>query len=180
MIVWQEGQGSIGWSRNVTHYCREKRHQRDRLNMSRSMLLIRQTEILCQIFTIQATYGRVILEMRNSLVRHHLSHKTARCEMAQIQGAASEENYATRKTILIVEDDPSIAEFFKMAIAQETPYHPLLAETGERAFEIVQHVKPALFLLDYVLGTMSGLDLYDSLHAQQGLEAIPAIFLSAS
>ncbi len=100
--------------------------------------------------------------------------------MAQIQGAASEENYATRKTILIVEDDPSIAEFFKMAIAQETPYHPLLAETGERAFEIVQHVKPALFLLDYVLGTMSGLDLYDSLHAQQGLEAIPAIFLSAS
>ena len=100
--------------------------------------------------------------------------------MAQIQGAASEENYTTRKTILIVEDDPSIAEFFKMAIAQETPYHPLLAETGERAFEIVQHVKPALFVLDYVLGTMNGLDLYDSLHAQQGLEAIPAIFLSAS
>ena len=100
--------------------------------------------------------------------------------MTQIQNAASAESYATRKTILIVEDDPSIAEFLKMAIAQETLYYPLLAETGERAFEIVQHIKPSLFVLDYVLGTMSGLDLYDSLHAQQSLEAIPAIFLSAS
>ena len=72
--------------------------------------------------------------------------------MTQIQHAASAQSHATRKTILIVEDDPSIAEFLKMAIAQETLYHPLLAETGERAFEIVQHVKPSLFVLDHVLG----------------------------
>ena len=82
--------------------------------------------------------------------------------------------------ILIVEDDPDIAAFLVMAIAQETPYYPLLAETGERALEIVRHIKPALFILDYVLGTMNGIDLYDYLQTQHGLEAIPAVFLSAS
>jgi DNA-binding response OmpR family regulator len=100
--------------------------------------------------------------------------------MPQIQDASLEERHATRKAILIVEDDPYIASFLVMAIAQETPYHPLLAETGERALEMVRHVKPALFILDYILGTMNGLDLYDYLHTQQGFEAIPAIFLSAS
>ncbi len=87
--------------------------------------------------------------------------------MPQIQDTLLEEMHATRKTILIVEDDPYIGEFLTMAISQETPYQALLAETGERAFEMIQHVKPSLFVLDYVLGSMNGLDL-------------PAIFLSAS
>jgi DNA-binding response OmpR family regulator len=100
--------------------------------------------------------------------------------MSQIQDPSSKEEHLTRKVLLIVEDDPGTATFLMMAIAQESPYLPLVAETGERALELVQHVKPALFILDYVLGTMNGLRLYDSLHAQQGLEAIPAIILSAS
>ncbi len=100
--------------------------------------------------------------------------------MSQIQDPSSKEKHLTRKVLLIVEDDPDIAAFLVMAIAQESPYRPLVAETGERALELVQHVKPALFILDYVLGTMNGLHLYDSLHAQQGFEAIPAIILSAS
>src|SRR5205823_13826600 len=100
--------------------------------------------------------------------------------MSQIQDPSSKEKHLTRKVLLIVEDDLSIAALLMMAIAQETSYHPLVAETGERALELVQHVKPALFILDYVLGTMNGLHLYDSLHAQPGLEAIPAIILSAS
>jgi DNA-binding response OmpR family regulator len=100
--------------------------------------------------------------------------------MSQIQDPSSKEEHLTRKVLLIVEDDPGTAAFLVMAIAQESPYRPLVAETGERALELVQHVKPALFILDYVLGTMNGLHLYDSLHAQQGFEAIPAIILSAS
>jgi DNA-binding response OmpR family regulator len=84
------------------------------------------------------------------------------------------------KVLLIVEDDPDIAAFLVMAISQEMSYRPLLAETGERALALVQHVKPAMFVLDYRLGTMDGIHLYDCLHAQPGLEAIPAIILSAS
>ncbi|TMD85164.1 MAG: response regulator transcription factor, partial [Chloroflexi bacterium] len=60
--------------------------------------------------------------------------------MPQIQDTLLEEMHATRKTILIVEDDPYICEFLTMAISQETPYQALLAETGERAFEMIQHV----------------------------------------
>lgn len=86
----------------------------------------------------------------------------------------------SHKVLLIVEDDPDIAAFLEMAIAQETRYRSLVAETGERALAMVRHVKPALFVLDYVLGTMNGITLYDCLHAQPGLEAVPAIILSAS
>ncbi len=100
--------------------------------------------------------------------------------MPKMQDSLSKEMHATRKTILIVEDDPYIGEFLTMAISQETPYEALLAETGERAFEMIQHVKPSLFVLDYVLGSMNGLDLYDRIRTQRGFETIPAIFLSAS
>jgi len=117
---------------------------------------------------------------RGVLMLQNILHMTVRDEMHQLEDVSLEENDATGKVILIVEDDPSIGEFLKMAISQETPYHPLLAETGEQALEILAYVKPSLFVLDYVLSTMNGLDLYDSLYAQQDLEAIPAIILSAS
>jgi DNA-binding response OmpR family regulator len=100
-------------------------------------------------------------------------------EMLAKQRPLAEEQHTTRKVILFVEDDPNIGEFLLMAISQETPYQALLAASGERALEIVQHIKPSLFVLDYYLGTMNGLCLYDRLHAQQGLEAIPAIIMSA-
>jgi hypothetical protein len=45
--------------------------------------------------------------------------------MPQVQDASLEERRATCKAILIVEDDPCIASFLVMAIAQETPYNIL-------------------------------------------------------
>jgi DNA-binding response OmpR family regulator len=100
--------------------------------------------------------------------------------MLEKQRSRAEDKYATRKAILFVVDDPYIGELLLIATSQETPYQALLAQTSERAIEIVRHVKPALFVLDYFPGKMNGIDLYDRLHAQQSLEAIPAIFLSAN
>lgn len=68
--------------------------------------------------------------------------------MPQIQDGVSEEKPTTCKVLLIVEDDPDMAEFLMMAISQESPYHALLTETGERALELVRHVTPDLFVLD--------------------------------
>jgi DNA-binding NtrC family response regulator len=83
------------------------------------------------------------------------------------------------KTILIVEDDDSTATFLTLAIAQETPYQVLHATTGVRALEIVRHIKAGLFIIDYLLPDMNGVVLYDHLHALEGLEAVPAIILTA-
>jgi DNA-binding response OmpR family regulator len=83
------------------------------------------------------------------------------------------------KTILIVEDDRGIGQFFFEAIKQETPYQALLATDGYQALKLVREVKPSLFLLDYGLPRMTGLELYDRLHATEELEDIPALMISA-
>ena len=84
------------------------------------------------------------------------------------------------ETILIVEDDTVVAAFLTAAIEQETPYQALLATSSSQAFEVVNECKPSLFLLDYRLPGMSGLELYDQLHATKELEDVPALIISAS
>jgi CheY-like chemotaxis protein len=86
----------------------------------------------------------------------------------------------TTKTVLLVEDDVSNSMFFEQAIAQETPYLARLAITGAEALVVVKEIKPDLFILDYRLHDMNGVELYDLLHEMKGLEDIPAIIMSAS
>jgi DNA-binding NtrC family response regulator len=84
------------------------------------------------------------------------------------------------RSILIVEDDEDIGAYLVTAIKQETAHHPQLVMESQQALEAVKHIKPDLFLLDYRLRDCNGIDLYDQLHAMSGLEAIPAIIMSAS
>jgi len=84
------------------------------------------------------------------------------------------------KPILIVEDDTAIGSFLIEAIEQETVHQALLATDGYEALQIVDDIKPGLFLIDYSLPYLNGLELYDHLHAAKELENIPALMLSAS
>jgi len=84
------------------------------------------------------------------------------------------------KTILIVEDDADIGAFLVQALSQETSYQPLLVADGFDALRAVSDIRPNLFLLDYQLPRMNGIELYDQLHAQKGLKDVPAIMMSAS
>lgn len=85
----------------------------------------------------------------------------------------------TKKTVLVVEDDIGIGAFLVQAIMQETPHHALLVTDGYQALNAVTNIKPNLFILDYQLPRMNGIELYDQLHAIGGLEHIPAIVISA-
>ena len=84
------------------------------------------------------------------------------------------------KLILVVEDDISFGSVLVQTIKEETPYQAILATTGMEALNIVSHLQCDLFLLDYLLPSMNGLELYDRLHAIPGQEKTPAFFLSAS
>ncbi len=84
------------------------------------------------------------------------------------------------KTILVVEDDELIGVFLSEAISQETAYHSLLVSDGFEALRVMHDIKPSLVLLDYRLPKMNGVELYDQLHAREGLETVPAIVLSAN
>lgn len=64
------------------------------------------------------------------------------------------------------------------AISNNMPHFVILVNDGLEALEITQDIKPDLFLLDYLLPTMNGIELYDQLHARKELEDIPAIILS--
>ncbi|GAC1366921.1 MAG: response regulator transcription factor [Ktedonobacteraceae bacterium] len=93
---------------------------------------------------------------------------------------SAEEESISVKLILIVEDDASIGDVIVQAIQTETPYQATLVTDGFQALRIVRNIKPQLFVLDYLLPSMNGLELYDNLHATEGLEHIPALFMSAN
>jgi DNA-binding response OmpR family regulator len=89
------------------------------------------------------------------------------------------EQSAKAKTILVVEDDIGIGSFLVQAISQETAYQAVLAFDAFQALNVTESIKPIMFLLDYQLPRMNGIELYDRLHSSQGLEDVPAILISA-
>jgi len=82
------------------------------------------------------------------------------------------------KTILLVEDDTTIAELLVQMITQETHHQVFAVPDGPQALDLVKNVKPQLLILDYLLPTIHGIELYDRLHDTDGLERVPTIMLS--
>jgi len=98
--------------------------------------------------------------------------------MPQEEEKSSTVKHPTGKTLLVVADDPAQRMLFTETFSRFTPYHVQVVPNSTDAFHFVQHIKPSLFLLDYRLSGMSGIELYDHLHATPGLERIPAIIIS--
>ncbi len=82
------------------------------------------------------------------------------------------------KTILVVDDSAFIRHMIEKMMHRETPYQPIFAATCAEAQEIVSIIKPHLFLFNYQLPDMNGLELYDKLHAKKALRDIPVIIMS--
>src|SRR5215831_13938173 len=82
-------------------------------------------------------------------------------------------------TILIVEDEEHIREFLEKVISEETPYKPLAVADGFEALKVTLDVKPNLFLLDFHLPGIDGIELYDRHHDVKGFQDIPALIMSA-
>ena len=84
------------------------------------------------------------------------------------------------KVILIVEDDKRIGYLLTETIQEETPYHVMFVPDGFQALKFIRTIKPHLFLVDYLLPSMDGLELYDQLHAAEEFKHVPVIFMSAT
>lgn len=83
-------------------------------------------------------------------------------------------------TILIVEDDAAIGEFLQQLIEEETPYNSAVVSNGPHALEIAQQIRPRLFLLDYRLPGMNGVEIFDRLQTMEEARGVPAIMMSAT
>lgn len=84
-----------------------------------------------------------------------------------------------KRLILIVEDDPDIGPVVLQAITSEDHYQAVLVSEAAQALSLVEHLTPELFLLDYHLPGLTGMELYDRLRMQNGLEHVPTILMSA-
>ena len=84
-----------------------------------------------------------------------------------------------QKLILLVEDDHSHGSMLYRLFRQETAYLVYATSDGQTAWKFLQHVKPNLILLDYLLPRMNGLTLYDHICAEKSLHNIPVVMISA-
>lgn len=99
--------------------------------------------------------------------------------MAQADQPAKTHQHSS-KTILVVEDDAEIGEFLLAALTMEVRYHVLLAENGALALELIKTVLPDLFLLDYHLPGINGLELAQQLSSNPAFASIPILLMSAN
>ena len=100
--------------------------------------------------------------------------------MSSEQPEAMVYSEARIQTILLVEDDEDIGEFIAQALKDETPYTVLHVIDGTRALDAVNSLKPSLFILDYQLPGINGIELHDRLHAIKELATIPTLIVSAN
>ena len=82
-----------------------------------------------------------------------------------------------KPVILVVEDDENIGTFVVQALTSETPYKAILVTDGLQALNIVDEVKPRLFITDYRLPYMNGIELYDRIRPK--IDDTPTIIMSA-
>jgi PAS domain S-box-containing protein len=83
----------------------------------------------------------------------------------------------TAKTVLVVDDDPDIAQLVRMQL-ESNGYRVLTASRGHKALEIVREDKVDLIVLDRILPDMDGLDILDELKGDPSYAMIPIIMLT--
>ena len=86
---------------------------------------------------------------------------------------------ASAKLIFIIEDDTDFVDFLVRFLTYETEYDVAVVFDGYQALMATKVVKPHLFILDYMLPDMNGIDLYDQLQKSEETANIPTIMLSA-
>lgn len=83
-----------------------------------------------------------------------------------------------RTTILIVEDEPAIAELVKFT-TEEAGWHPFIVNNAADAWEFIQRRSPQIVLLDWMLPDQSGLRLLSRIRGDRQINEIPVIMLTA-
>lgn len=84
----------------------------------------------------------------------------------------------TKTKILIVEDDPGMAEAVKIRL-EANDYAVLIARDGPEGLNLARTERPDLIILDIMLPKLDGLTICRMLKFDEAYKAIPIILLSA-
>ena len=82
------------------------------------------------------------------------------------------------KTILIVEDDPNIAELVQMYLEKEG-YNTRIASDGGQGIDLFRQLRPDLVLLDIMLPEEDGLSVLKKLRGSALWRELPVVMLTA-
>jgi len=82
-----------------------------------------------------------------------------------------------QKTIFVVDDNNGNLIACKSILKPFYDVYP--AQSAEKMFELLEHIKPDLILLDVELPGVNGYDMTRKLKSNDGYKNIPIIFLSA-
>ncbi len=85
----------------------------------------------------------------------------------------------TTKTILLIDDEPNLAEVISICLTSFKGWNIKVANSGKTGLSIVQTVKPDAILLDVMMPEMDGLTVYQALQKNPDTQNIPVIFLTA-
>jgi len=77
--------------------------------------------------------------------------------------------------VLIVDDDPALAEMLTIVLRNEG-FAPLVCPTGDRALPMLREHRPELVLLDLMLPGKDGIDVCREMRAESG---VPIVMLTA-
>lgn len=80
--------------------------------------------------------------------------------------------------VLVVDDDPDILNLV-IARCRGAGHKVLGATSGQEALEALGDTPPDVVILDVGLPTMTGFELLEELRKRDGMQEVPAIFLSA-
>ncbi len=82
---------------------------------------------------------------------------------------------ASERTVVVVEDDPSIADLIEMYL-RRAGFRVLQAATGERGLQLIEQQRPVIVLLDIGLPDIDGFEVCRRIRATSML---PVLFLTA-
>jgi CheY-like chemotaxis protein len=85
---------------------------------------------------------------------------------------------ATKKRILICDDDPAILRVLQVNLEIEG-YDVLPAQNGEEAVEVATEERPDLVILDIMMPRLDGYQACEKLKSNDDTKDIPVVFLSA-
>ncbi len=82
------------------------------------------------------------------------------------------------KKILIVEDEPSIIAPLEFLMEQNN-YEVKVADTGEKALDLIENFDADLILLDIMLPGIDGYEVCQKIRSNPKIKTIKIVFLSA-
>jgi len=79
-----------------------------------------------------------------------------------------------------VDDDRDVGDILQKIILDQTDYKVVWIAESDLALDAAWYLRPSLLLLDYMLPSIDGLDLYDRLQGMEGMRGVPTVLISAS